>query len=190
MKIKWNEYTWYSKLLAVLFFIGVLPAWTFYVGVQYEQTVTLLTQTNSVQQNSIERNPTLHPTSTAVSSVTDVAQCSDQTDVGMASCAEAAFQANDSKLNALYNEVVTSLNNGIAKGDSNSIAFSSLKDSLVKSEKSWIAYRDSYCTAQTGIDVETADHTPIGGSIAQIEYPDCQNQLTTAQIKNLENISW
>lgn len=38
MSIKWNKYTWYSKLLAVIFFIGVLPAWTFYLGMQYEAT--------------------------------------------------------------------------------------------------------------------------------------------------------
>ncbi len=39
MKIKWNKYTWYSKLSAVIFFIGILPAWTFYLGTQYEKTI-------------------------------------------------------------------------------------------------------------------------------------------------------
>lgn len=33
--IKFNEVTWYSKLAAILFFMGVLPLVTFYLGVQY-----------------------------------------------------------------------------------------------------------------------------------------------------------
>ena len=34
--IKFNEVTWYSKLAAVIFFIGVLPTLTFYLGTQYQ----------------------------------------------------------------------------------------------------------------------------------------------------------
>ena len=35
--IKFNEVTWYSKLAAIVFFIGVLPSLTFYIGTQYEE---------------------------------------------------------------------------------------------------------------------------------------------------------
>jgi hypothetical protein len=35
--IEWNKYTWYSKLAAALFFIIVLPAWTFHIGTQYQE---------------------------------------------------------------------------------------------------------------------------------------------------------
>ncbi|MBX4198339.1 hypothetical protein KW782_03335 [Candidatus Parcubacteria bacterium] len=38
MKIKWDEYTWYSKCTAAIFFIIVLPLWTFYIGTQYQLT--------------------------------------------------------------------------------------------------------------------------------------------------------
>ncbi len=48
--IKFNQVTWYSKLLAIIFFIGVLPAWTFYLGKQYGEVVTL--HTPAVLQNS------------------------------------------------------------------------------------------------------------------------------------------
>jgi len=41
-QIKWREYTWYSKLSALIFFVIVLPALTFYVGVQYEKTQNFL----------------------------------------------------------------------------------------------------------------------------------------------------
>ncbi len=42
MKIKWNEYTWYSKLAAVIFFLAIFPIWTFYLGTQYQKTVDAL----------------------------------------------------------------------------------------------------------------------------------------------------
>jgi hypothetical protein len=32
--IKWNEVTWYSKLLAVILFIIIIPLWAFYLGIQ------------------------------------------------------------------------------------------------------------------------------------------------------------
>ncbi len=39
MNIKWNEYTWYSKLAAIIFFIAILPTVSFYIGMKYEQTI-------------------------------------------------------------------------------------------------------------------------------------------------------
>ncbi len=39
MNIEWNRVTWYSKLLAVILFIGILPVLTFYIGSKYEETV-------------------------------------------------------------------------------------------------------------------------------------------------------
>jgi hypothetical protein len=46
MKIEWNRVTWYSKLLAVILFILVLPAWTFYLGMKYEETVIVVQASN------------------------------------------------------------------------------------------------------------------------------------------------
>ncbi len=34
--IEWHKRTWYSKLAAVIFFIGILPFWIYYVGTQYQ----------------------------------------------------------------------------------------------------------------------------------------------------------
>lgn len=42
MNIQWNIVTWYSKLLAVIFFIIILPIWTFYLGMRYEEVVNVL----------------------------------------------------------------------------------------------------------------------------------------------------
>jgi len=38
MSIQFNKVTWYSKLLAIILFIGVIPTLTFYIGTQYEKT--------------------------------------------------------------------------------------------------------------------------------------------------------
>lgn len=42
--IKWNEVTWYSKLGAVILFVAVLPALSFYIGsrVQEEKDKTII----------------------------------------------------------------------------------------------------------------------------------------------------
>jgi hypothetical protein len=45
--IEWNEYTWYSKLGAIILFILVVPVLAFYVGVQYEETLETLDSSNT-----------------------------------------------------------------------------------------------------------------------------------------------
>lgn len=45
--MKWNQYTWYSKWASLLFFILVLPVLTFYIGIKYQKTITVLNFTNS-----------------------------------------------------------------------------------------------------------------------------------------------
>jgi hypothetical protein len=37
-EIKWHEVTWYSKLGAIILFLGVVPVLCFYIGTQYELT--------------------------------------------------------------------------------------------------------------------------------------------------------
>jgi hypothetical protein len=40
--IKFNEVTWYSKLAAIIFFVGVLPSLTFYMGMQYNEAENMV----------------------------------------------------------------------------------------------------------------------------------------------------
>jgi hypothetical protein len=46
MKIRWNEVTWYSKLIALALFVA-LPFIGFYYGMQYGKTVAFIGQTPS-----------------------------------------------------------------------------------------------------------------------------------------------
>jgi len=34
--MKWHEVTWYSRMMAILIFVGVLPTLSFYIGMQYK----------------------------------------------------------------------------------------------------------------------------------------------------------
>ena len=43
MKIEWNKVTWYSKLIALVFFVA-LPFIGFYYGVQYGKIVAAIGQ--------------------------------------------------------------------------------------------------------------------------------------------------
>jgi hypothetical protein len=52
MNIKWNKVTWYSKLLAVILFIFVLPTWTFYLGSEYGQ-VKSIQNTSTIKYESV-----------------------------------------------------------------------------------------------------------------------------------------
>ncbi len=50
--IKFNEVTWYSKLLAVILFIALLPILTFYIGTEYQQAVDINNNIPSVSESS------------------------------------------------------------------------------------------------------------------------------------------
>jgi len=58
--IIWNRVTWYSKYLALIFFTIIFPIWTFYLGTQYEKTVSELAY-YSAPVNFVVNNSTTTP---------------------------------------------------------------------------------------------------------------------------------
>ncbi len=50
--IKWNEYTWYSKISAIFVFLAIFPIWTFYIGMKYQETKTALSEDRTVRSAS------------------------------------------------------------------------------------------------------------------------------------------
>ena len=42
MSIQFNEVTWYSKLLAVIVFLVMIPILVFYIGREYQKTAEVL----------------------------------------------------------------------------------------------------------------------------------------------------
>lgn len=60
-EIKWHEVTWYSKLGAIILFVGVIPPFAFYVGTQYQ----------AIQRLEIQPPPTnIHTSSNISESIT------------------------------------------------------------------------------------------------------------------------
>lgn len=46
--LEWNRVTWYSRLAALLVFLLMVPAVSFYVGTQYERTMEALAHADAV----------------------------------------------------------------------------------------------------------------------------------------------
>ena len=42
MTLQFHTVTWYSRFIALIFFLAVLPVWTFYIGTQYQKTIDQL----------------------------------------------------------------------------------------------------------------------------------------------------
>ncbi|HUO49966.1 MAG TPA: hypothetical protein VMU25_00075 [Candidatus Paceibacterota bacterium] len=49
--IKWNEVTWYSRIGALILFLGVIPAVSFYIGEQYQITQEIVLTLNPAFSN-------------------------------------------------------------------------------------------------------------------------------------------
>ena len=54
--IYWNQATWYSKLGAIIFFIGIFPIIAFNLGRQYEKTINVIEAINSIDTVEIVSN--------------------------------------------------------------------------------------------------------------------------------------
>jgi len=54
--MKWNELTWYSKLAAGIFFLGIFPALAFYIGTQYQEVrkVIEVGEMSSIEVGSVK----------------------------------------------------------------------------------------------------------------------------------------
>jgi hypothetical protein len=89
--IEWNRVTWYSRLAAIIFFIGVLPVLTFCMGKQYAEVRTQESYTVStvapiyVPEQATENSltPELIEKLDGLSQVGDVYECPPSDDGGI-----------------------------------------------------------------------------------------------------------
>lgn len=59
--IKWNEVTWYSRLGAIILFIGVVPVLSFCIGVEYESVLASQEQNKAIVSVSATYPPSIPP---------------------------------------------------------------------------------------------------------------------------------
>ncbi len=82
-------------------------------------------------------------------------------------CAEKDFQAADKKLNAIYQKVMTALDD------------EGYKTKLKAAERAWMTFRDTQCS------FETAENE--GGTIHPMVYSGCETRLTNERSKQLQD---
>lgn len=96
----------------------------------------------------------------------DCANASDQ--ATMNECADKAFKASDTELNALYKQIEARL-----KDDQDKTKL------LVSAQKAWIAFRDAECDfSATGV---------AGGSVYPMIVLQCRDGLTQNRVKDFKN---
>jgi uncharacterized protein YecT (DUF1311 family) len=95
--------------------------------------------------------------------------CNDaQSQAQMNACASLSATNSDKKLNLIYQQIKSRLNNF------------QQKKSLVETQRIWIKFRDSQCAFEKSFY--------SGGSIAPTIYYSCLSELTEQRNKQLQNI--
>jgi uncharacterized protein YecT (DUF1311 family) len=160
--IKFNEVTWYSKLLAAVVIFGVLPMIAFCIGRQYQEVIAL--RAVPVQDMIAHTNN--------VTPVTDISgdmQITADTDCGqfiyqqaMNACSAEVLSINEARMNDLYKKVYES---GIVV-------------EIEVLQKSWRIYSDNECEAQGSI-VER-------GSLEPLVENSCKNAMVLDRIEVLK----
>jgi hypothetical protein len=80
--IIWNKVTWYSKLAAAVLFIVGLPILTFYIGMQYQATLTIVKESHNTPMMESENKPIFNKASDQIVSADDrVSEITDSLDV-------------------------------------------------------------------------------------------------------------
>lgn len=51
MVIEWNKSTWYSKIAAIVVFVGFMPTVTFVIGKEYQQTKIVLAEAQEAAES-------------------------------------------------------------------------------------------------------------------------------------------
>jgi len=95
--------------------------------------------------------------------------CADPSQMGLDECAGAVYKQTDTKLNAVYGQIVARLGKD-----------TDTKAKLVKAQKAWIGFRDAECTFRAS-SVE-------GGSIYPMTVTLCLDAVTTARVAELEKL--
>jgi hypothetical protein len=159
--IEWNQITWYSRLLTIVFFVGVLPALSFYVGYQLE---ALVASSTAIEESSVVQVPV----NTSPVDANPCWQGIEATTLVVAECLSGQIDALHISIHKLYQEFATTL---IEDGDPTSKKYadyvSSIKKSLANSERASNEFIDNYCSALT------SQYEYFGGTIGLTLYPTC-----------------
>ena len=207
--LKWNTVTWYSRLGAIILFIGVLPALSFYIGAQHRAVQDAISmpvvagnvissgvssaqeQSSDVQDSGTAKNVIFSDSSieSQLTACFDTPESSTTPDgsttVGMDACLGTALTAYKSIEKAQFH----TLENKIA-ADQKSLPidpvevginkyYQDARTSLISAENDWNKYQNALCR----VDADAwTDGSGAGGA-----YLSCQIQLFKVHIQDIKD---
>ncbi len=163
MTIKFNEVTWYSKLLAVILALAIFGI-AFYLGKSYENV-------NSGQDSHLPNNNLENANTTGTETATATEDCGNEPNqLGMNECAARQL--------VLANKV---MNDNYQLNISNTTRSQAEKDEFAKNQSNWEKKMNTDCTAE-GAAFE-------GGSIQPYIITMCKVKMTNERAKFLAPVS-
>lgn len=163
-QFKWNEVTWYSRLGAIIFCFGVIPALFFYIGIQTQQVRDI--PLSIVMPQAAAPITTSHASDAAASATfadstieSTLAACQQDPSNGTPSgpdCLGDALKKYDDIEKQKYAELLATLQSLLPEEERQAAALGDNSDqyvqaiaSLKKSEAAWKTYGDSLCEAES-----------------------------------------
>lgn len=184
MEIKFNTVTWYSKLLAAIVIFGILPFLMFYIGTQYQETKEVLQQSPiMVAQEDHSIKAATDESSVCLDEEGKAIDLDNANQMEMNYCAGQDLLAANNKMQMVYTGILMQieLSNKQNKDDADMLAINKkTKLDTLDAQKSWLAYRDAACRAESNINE--------GGSIQPLIIETCMSALTDQHTKELQNI--
>lgn len=154
--IKFNEVTWYSKLLAGIFIFGVVPVISFFIGMQYEEVVSI--PNTQYVQSVVEKQVKENDECSSALGQQEMNNCS----------GEKLRDARD-RLKTLYEKVLQ---------DDREIYNGANGARIKKSQELWESFVESECSLQAS-QFE-------GGSLKPFARTQCEIKEVKNRIQNLE----
>lgn len=163
IKIEFDKVTWYTKMISIVLFLGLVPILVFRIGSLY----------GSYTAESVE---TLRSVEIAQAVETRVKR----SDSSFASCNKEAKQINkDQCVDKVLQKVKNKLDEVYGAIEIDPKFTGILKESIMDSQEKWLFYVYSECKAQ-GLNYE-------GGNLETFVVSTCKIDLFEERIKTLEN---
>jgi hypothetical protein len=192
--VQWNEVTWYSKLGAIILFIGVVPALCFYIGTQYAETQQEVITPLPLQQNIASAPSSQQPAVSSTTAYVDATieasldNCLNSPDgysnIGSLDCLGTALRSYEAVESVQYNLLEATMKENLQSlvsiSPNDEIYYIDAENSLPKAEQSWKTYRDTLCS----VDADSwTTGTESGDANAS-----CEIALTKKHIKDLMDV--
>ncbi len=140
--VKWNEVTWYSKLLAAILFIGAIPTLCFYIGMQYQLASQIV----------------IIPTEVVPSLKEDICPGYDQASLNK--CAGDRLRVQEKMMDDVYKKALDHAADFDKVVEVYNLGMSQVQ-AVQDSQNAWILYRDKQCIAEANLWSGGSGHPEI-----------------------------